>query len=213
MAYNHPFNNFTAPPETDWMPSPRNSLFASVTITTGTFPKSGELYRLLSFQTCSGDNVIGEYRTLTSASNYTATAYIDSVCSGNAIWGQGISVRNSTSGAALFFGINSGSNGHDLAVFRMSNNTTWNNNAANTTIVASGSLSEKMRATANLKWLRIRDDGTNRYFEFSTDGEIFVTFHSQARTTDVTADQIGWGCNPNSVNGTGLMYLRSWSVV
>lgn len=61
------------------------------------------------------------------------------------------------------------------------------------------------------RWLRISDDGTtNRTYEWSLDGEHFMSFTSQARTTFLTADQIGfWGFNNNTADGVQLRVF-SW---
>lgn len=52
-------------------------------------------------------------------------------------------------------------------------------------------------------WLRIKDDKTNRLFYFSWDGNLWFQLASEARTTDVTHTQIGWGAGVNTVSGTG----------
>lgn len=68
---------------------------------------------------------------------------------------------------------------------------------------------QKAYFAGSILWLRWNDDGTNRNYSVSVDGVNFVTIYSEARTTWVTADQIGWGVTP----GTGFpanATLLSW---
>jgi len=41
-------------------------------------------------------------------------------------------------------------------------------------------------------WIRIEDDNTNRKYYASADGITFDEFYSEGRTTQFTADQVGW---------------------
>ena len=65
------------------------------------------------------------------------------------------------------------------------------------------------------QWFRIRDDNTNRYYETSLNGLDWATLSSEARTTFLTADQIGWGMDfaVSSPTRTTTLRLRSFSVV
>lgn len=66
-------------------------------------------------------------------------------------------------------------------------------------------------------WMRIRDDGTNRYWDCSADGHNWIEQYRVSRTTFLTPDQVGWGVRPSvgtlpTVNpGMGLSLL-SWKV-
>lgn len=53
----------------------------------------------------------------------------------------------------------------------------------------------------NCRWLRIKDDGSNRLCQWSDDGVNFVTWHSIGRTDFLTADQYGFFIN--AAAGTG----------
>ena len=45
-------------------------------------------------------------------------------------------------------------------------------------------------------FFRLTDDNTNRIISWSTDGENWIQFYSQARTTFMTANQVLFGVNP-----------------
>lgn len=47
-------------------------------------------------------------------------------------------------------------------------------------------------AGAQLLWLRIQDDGTNRKSYYSCDGINFIQYHSVGRADFITANQVGW---------------------
>ncbi|MCA7901942.1 hypothetical protein LGM39_21460 [Burkholderia cepacia] len=57
-------------------------------------------------------------------------------------------------------------------------------------------------------WHRIRDDGTNRYYDVSPDGVTWVNMYSFSRTTFLTPDQVGFFADPNG-QAVGLS-LFSW---
>jgi hypothetical protein len=114
-------------------------------------------------------------RTLTPSSNYTATAYIEAVgvspTSSNR-WYTGIGLRNATSGSFITFGPSlyaAASIGAQLTIYRWTNATTFSASSfeqATSTLAGAGVLN----------WLRIRDDGTNRYFEYSPNGTDWISF-------------------------------------
>jgi hypothetical protein len=64
----------------------------------------------------------------------------------------------------------------------------------------------------NLCWLRMRDDGVDLTWSFSTDGKNFLTFHTAARNDFFTTgpDQIGYAVNTNNTTGSAGMLLLSW---
>lgn len=63
-----------------------------------------------------------------------------------------------------------------------------------------------------LSWLRMRDDGTNLIWSFSTDGKNFLEFYSATRGDFFTTapDQIGYAVNTNNTTGSAGMFLASW---
>lgn len=64
--------------------------------------------------------------------------------------------------------------------------------------------------SSNLVCLRIADNATNRICSFSQDGTNFLQIHSVSRTDFLTADEIGFGADPNNATyGCGLTVV-SW---
>jgi hypothetical protein len=59
-------------------------------------------------------------------------------------------------------------------------------------------------------WVALRDDGTNRYFELSSNGDDWVIFATTPRTTFLTPDEIGFGVNALSYPLS--MTVFSWEV-
>lgn len=59
-------------------------------------------------------------------------------------------------------------------------------------------------------WLRITDDGANRIYEVSFDGWNWNTIYTVARTTFLTADQVGFHVENNSTFLTATSYIMSW---
>lgn len=59
-------------------------------------------------------------------------------------------------------------------------------------------------------WVRIKDDGTNRKYYVSGNGETWMELYSETRTTFITADQVGfWGEAEHASLG-GHVTLLSW---
>jgi hypothetical protein len=106
-------------------------------------------------------------------------------------YGYAMRVRAGASGVAEEFGIQF--NGSTTLVYV---NTLSSSLAFNT------SLKNKTPATMGLSgpvwFLRIRDDGTNRYFEVSNDCALWQTFYSEARATYGTMDRGGWQMTASS---------------
>lgn len=60
-----------------------------------------------------------------------------------------------------------------------------------------------------VNWVRYIDDGSSRFWQFSTDGLNYVTAFSEGRTTYMTADQVGFFINP--YHGNTSMTVLHWS--
>lgn len=56
-------------------------------------------------------------------------------------------------------------------------------------------------------WMKMQDDGANRIFSLSVDGENFHAYHSVGRTDFLTADQFGFFANSNGFEA-GIQILR-----
>lgn len=59
-------------------------------------------------------------------------------------------------------------------------------------------------------WLRIEDNGTNRKYYYSRDGQTFVQFYSEARTTYLTADEVGVYIDSRNATHAATMTVPSW---
>lgn len=153
-----------------------------------------------STQSGGTDTWKGETRTLSPTSNYTATVYLDSMITPNNTGSTGIILRNSGSGSFVSFGI-SYTNGWILATYNWTSATLFSATATTITPMAFPS------------WLRVRDDATNRIWEYSYNGVDWILHSSVTRTTFVTPDQIGWGADSNNATFTVSARLRHYTLV
>lgn len=197
VARGGPLTAFTPPPSSGW-----------TTLTTA--PTAALDSHVLSVSTASGDNWKGEYRALTPANTYTATFYFDWSFPPVSFIRAGAFLRNSTSGALITFGAahDSSSGGFNLWSVKWTNATTF---SAQYTLSAGANLI----GAAIPNWLRIRDDNTNRFYEYSFNGVDWIQHGASTTRTDfLTADQIGWGVNANSATAaTAIVRLRSFAGV
>jgi len=148
-------------------------------------------------------------RSLSPTSNYTATAYVElscpSVAGSSPFVGSGICIRDSSSGFFVTFGPNVyvyNTYSAYLAVHRWSSVTTvnselWTRNAYH--------LSEGRMP--NL--IRIRDDGTNRYFEYSFNGIDWPLAYSESRTAYITPNQFAYGITNDNTGSDAKFRMRS----
>lgn len=163
--------------------------------------------RLCTCPSVAGVNFRIEYRTLSPTSNYTFTVYLDSALyhANEAL--AGIILRNSSSGSFVYFGhgySTTAVGGFGLRSIKLSSPTT-------------GVADYMNQSLANLPYglprqLRVRDNGTTRFFEYSHNGVDWLLHYSVGSTDYITPDQVGWGTN-NSSGQTIKARLRSWSVV
>lgn len=145
-----------------------------------------------------------EYRTLSATSNYTATVNIEpSIMNTAGSVLQGIFVRNSATGAAIFWGTGSNSFGNFLHLDLCSS-------TAVTSTYSYFNLATVLSGTP--KWYRIRDNNVNRYYEFSCNGLDWIPYYNHARATGTTPDQVGWGGVNQSNGSTIYIRLRGFSV-
>ena len=170
--------------------------------------------RVITVPTATNYYILGEYLTLSPSSNYTATAQLDANLTTGNITTVGLFLRESSSGKIVMCGptyINS--TGWFYEVAKYSSETTYNSRYGtySFTPVTLGSTVY----TGWPKWLRIRDDGTYRYFEASINGLDWFSITSTtsiSRTDYITPNQIGWFVQ-NSVSSYTLKgRLRSFKV-
>lgn len=187
---------------------PPSASWTTTTLGSATFAadKGG---RLLTDPSVSGWNLRAEYRTLTPTSNYTFTTYLDLAAFGANTSIAGMVLRSSA-GATITFGP-SFDTATSAAGFTL-RTTKWTNDgtpSANYVVQTQGQLT----GAGIPPWLRIRDDGTNRFFEYSYDGVTWAPHASHGRTDFLTPTLIGWGEGNNASGSTHNMRLWSWSVV
>lgn len=193
-----PLGYFTKPPSSSW--SWVNQGAASTATELGgeriTAPSSTRNFRLRT-------------RSLSPSSNYSAVAYVEVAAvpvSGSNLWLGGIGLRNSSSGSFISFGpyLDNSTFFSALAVYRWTNATT----------ISANSFAKPVYSLAGgmiPNWLRIRDDGTNRYFDYSNNGVDWITVYSEGRTAFITPDQFCFGLDNEGSGADAIIRLRSLS--
>jgi hypothetical protein len=184
---------FTPPPSAGW---------STTTLGTATIAadKGG---RLLSAPSAGSAAPLIEYRTLSPASNYTLTGRVDLTSNpqSGTCWG-GIFLRANSSGNAVFFGAMTA--GANPAYLLCAKSTPTNLRSSDYT-----NIQAHMLPCGVPRWLQVRDDGANRYFEFSYDGVTWCQVTSTTRTDYITPDQYGWGGANNASGVPSFARLRS----
>jgi hypothetical protein len=111
----------------------------------------------------------------------------------------GLVHRQSSDGKLVFFGLASNTT-IQMMIQKYTNPTTFSATSKNINWAGGTPL-----------WLQLADDGTNRTYSMSGDGQNWRTFFAEARTTFLTADEVGFCVATN--NGTGQTQdctLVSW---
>ncbi|MCV7100967.1 hypothetical protein [Mycobacterium palustre] len=167
-----PLTAFTPPPSTGW---------TTTNLGTATISPDKDA-RLLTLPGTVGAGIRAEYSTLSPASGYAWKAYIEPTYLDRIMTGM---VLTDGTKYTVFGQFVSSTNIVELAVLNYS--------AVNgsTTVAASQTLGTNIATMPN--WLRIRDDGANKYFEFSLNGVDWQPLYAVSRTTFLTATAIGWG--------------------
>lgn len=185
---------FTPPPSAGW---------TSLNLGAATIAASLDGRALIAPSNGSVNSVRAEVRSL-AAGNYTATACVEVAGHVANAWGPvGFVLKNSAGNPLIVFGLEFSSGQSHLRLGKFNSPTSYNADyfSAMNTYVFYGPIN----------WLRIRDNGTTRFFEYSYNGVDFLTVASHGRTDFLTANQIGWGGDPHSQ--AVVARLRSWSVV
>ncbi len=142
--------------------------------------------RLLTIPSVAGDNLRGEYQTLSPTSGYTAAAYIDLINAPSTLSTYTGLLLGNSSGSYITFGLSYGAalGSFGISIFK------W------TSATAASAAYQSLMGTTLLpalpRWFRIRDDGTNRIFEYSRDNIGWNTLFSVGRTDFLTPDRVGW---------------------
>ena len=134
---------------------------------------------------------------------YTITACFLAVIIGGSSESAGLVWRQSSDGKLVTFGFDKNSTSDQvIEVSKYTNPTTFSAHYSPFPIIWS--------SAAQLLWMRISDDGTNRKCFVSADGVNWIEVHSVGRTDFLTADQVGWAVNPRSSNFATAATLISW---
>ncbi|AXF51526.1 hypothetical protein CONSTELLA_36 [Mycobacterium phage Constella] len=148
-----------------------------------------------------------EYRTLSPTSNYTVTARIEPADFARSE-GQsysGLILRHGSSSNTIIFG-------YMVYAGQVNNLIVTQGNSGNL-IGSHYTYAPVDRFPGFPRWLRVRDDATNRYYEFSINGIDWVEFYSGSRTNYITPDQVGWGGSQStSLTRSLVVRLRSFNV-
>lgn len=135
---------------------------------------------------------------------YTMTAAFTGILCGNKDSRISLIVRDSASGKFVVWGVNydSFNNEFKLALSQYNSPTSGNANV----------FFQRLMTVFPILFLRMTDDGTNRIYYISVDGVNWINVYSEARTTWMTANQIGWGMNPGGSSGFPVATtLLSWT--
>lgn len=188
-----------------WMTAPPSSSWSNpFTMGSATIAADKDA-RLLTIPSVAGDNWRVETRTLSPTSNYIARVYIEvTALSGNYL-STGIILRDSVGGKFVKLGINYDSTfgGFCLTCTKWNSGTSFNANYVGKSLAELGGLPQ---------WLQFRDDGSNRYAEYSFNGVDWNTLHTIGRTDFIgtAPNQFAWGAS-NSGGNTAYVRLRSIS--
>lgn len=188
-----------------WMTAPPSSSWSNpFTMGSATIAADKDA-RLLTIPSVAGDNWRVETRTLSPTSNYIARVYIEvTALSGNYL-NSGIILRDSVGGKFVKLGINYDSTvgGFCLTCAKWNSGTSFSANYVGKSLADLGGLPQ---------WLQFRDDGSNRYAEYSFNGVDWNTLHTIGRTDFIgtAPNQFAWGAS-NSGGNTAYVRLRSIS--
>jgi hypothetical protein len=116
---------------------------------------------------------------------------------------QSLILRDSVSGKLITFDLFQ--HGGEIPYHRV---VTWN---SATSAVSQIAFSRRM-SNSSIVFVKIADDGTNRTYKFSRDGQNWETLLSHARTTWVVPNQVGFCGTLNDATNNGLMNIVHWAV-
>lgn len=142
-------------------------------------------------------NVRGRFKSA-PATPYTITAgFLTAILNSQRI---GIGFRNAGAGTLSTIEVLNGSNFLHVAV------SNWNS----PTSFSGPTITPVVASIPSLVWFRIQDNGTNRIYSWSSDGQNFVVIYTVTRTTFLTADEVGFFVHDTGNLYTPNMTLLSW---
>jgi hypothetical protein len=180
---------------------PASSGWSTTTLGSTTVAADKDCYLMSAPAQGATDTLRIQYRTLSPTSNYTATACLE----------LGFAPFSGPHG---FLAVGDGTKWVTIGISFESGGATWfvsywNSSTSLNSRLFTGAASSIVTAIGLPKWWRIKDDGTTRFYQFSSDGIDFSTVYSEGRTTTLTPTLIGWGMNPRDSGYTALLRLRS----
>jgi hypothetical protein len=153
--------------------------------------------------TSTGGSIYGAVvRTLSPTSNYSAQFALAQGWNLTNRWRVGLTLRESSSGKAITFAL--WFNGSTSGTYEISH---FSAAGALTAVTTSQSLTYATVPT----FMRIRDNGTNLYYEVSTDNLTWTSIYNETRTGYITANQVGIGGDTWASAGT--VTIRSLVIV
>lgn len=189
------------------MGDPKSTGLSNTTLGSATFTADRGT-RVLSVPSNGSDVLRGEHWALSPTSNYTATFYLDFQVPNGGYTRHGVYLLESSSSKLIMLTLNNQGSFYISA-------ERWNNFTSPTaSFVGQFNLASGVSGSDDSfpHWFRIRDDGTNRYMEISFNGHEWVQILSEARTTFITPDYIGWGGDINNGSITSKVRLRSFYI-
>lgn len=136
------------------------------------------------------------------ATPYTITAAFLPRFFGISAFDVGLVFRQSGDGKLIVLELNGDNgvpSGLSLTSAKLNSPTSWNAN-----YVSIGALHQ------GLFWFQISDDGANRIWRFSADGQNWLDLHSVGRTDFLTADEVGFYVASTNATYGAAMTLLSW---
>jgi hypothetical protein len=152
--------------------------------------------------TSAGNNIRMRKMAAPGSTPYTIDAAFFPAVLANSFLNCGVAIRDSSSGKILLYQCAGSANLEQFACQRFTNETTFSADAM--TAVNHGGWP--------LTFMRVKDDGVNRIFSFSFDGYSYIQLLSEARTTFLTANEIGFYANTVNASFEGGITLMSWKV-
>jgi hypothetical protein len=190
---------FTLPPTSGWSSYNLGS-------NTATADRGHQLLTVASDATL---NLRGRVRTLSPSSNYTAEFRCDAIyppATSSAIyWFYGIILVDSGTGKTILFGVGDLSSGSAAVNITVAN---YGTSAGGSATVP---FARPISTGPYPQWLRVRDDATNRYYEYSFNRFDWDSAYSETRTTYITPNQIGYAVINTATSLTGVLRVRSMS--
>jgi hypothetical protein len=152
----------------------------------------------------------GQHRQLSDSGEdralcpYTITAAFSAILCGNKDSRISLCLRDSGTGKFVVWGVNYDSFNNEFKVAMSTYNSPTSGNA--------NVFFQRLMTLFPILWLRMEDNNTNRIYYISVDGVNWIQVYSEARTTWITANQIGWTLNPGGSSGfPSAATLLSWS--